>query len=143
MFDEFMRGFGLLLMRRRLLDLEPSWRTQSSFDASTPAIDVVEKEKEYRITAQLPGLDKRDVEISVAADVLTVRARRRRRGKRRTTITASPSAATVRFSVASSCQPTSIPTRSRRSSKKGVLTLTPPKAPQAPQKMKKIAIKAK
>ncbi len=46
MFDEFTRGFGLLPMRGRLLDLEPSWRTQTSFDASAPAIDVVEKEKE-------------------------------------------------------------------------------------------------
>lgn len=43
----------------------------------TPRIDVKETEQEYVVTAELPGLDIEDVEISLAEDVLTLRGEKR------------------------------------------------------------------
>jgi HSP20 family protein len=38
-----------------------------------PSIDVAETDKEIVITAEMPGLERKDVEISVEDDVLTIR----------------------------------------------------------------------
>lgn len=39
----------------------------------TPAMDLVEKEKEYEITVELPGIDEKDIEIKLANRTLTIR----------------------------------------------------------------------
>jgi len=39
----------------------------------TPRVDVEEDEKEVRVTAKLPGMDARDIDISIHRDVLTLR----------------------------------------------------------------------
>ena len=41
---------------------------------TVPAIDFVETDKAYELTADLPGLDEKDVEVKVANGVLTVKA---------------------------------------------------------------------
>lgn len=38
-----------------------------------PAMDLVEKEKEYEITAELPGMDDKSVELKVSNNVLTIK----------------------------------------------------------------------
>ena len=38
-----------------------------------PAMDLVEKEKEYEISAELPGIDEKNVEIKVANNTLTIK----------------------------------------------------------------------
>jgi HSP20 family protein len=42
-----------------------------------PSVDVDETEKEYRVTAELPGLDERDVEVFLHEGVLTVRGEKK------------------------------------------------------------------
>jgi HSP20 family protein len=42
-----------------------------------PSVDVEETEKEYRVTAELPGLDERDVEVLFQNGVLTVRGEKK------------------------------------------------------------------
>lgn len=42
-----------------------------------PALDVVETEAEIRVTAELPGLEERDFEVSVHGDVLSIRGEKR------------------------------------------------------------------
>jgi HSP20 family protein len=39
---------------------------------STPAVNVAEDEKEYRIEVALPGLSRKDVRINLEDDVLTI-----------------------------------------------------------------------
>lgn len=39
----------------------------------SPAMDVFEDENEYRISCELPGLEKEDVEITIASNVLTIK----------------------------------------------------------------------
>ncbi|UDL90741.1 Hsp20/alpha crystallin family protein [Mesorhizobium sp. PAMC28654] len=38
-----------------------------------PAMDLVEKDKEYEITAELPGIDEKNVEIKLANHMLTIK----------------------------------------------------------------------
>jgi HSP20 family protein len=40
-------------------------------------VDVAETEKEYRVTAELPGIDERDVEVLLQDGVLTLRGEKK------------------------------------------------------------------
>jgi HSP20 family protein len=73
-FQDFDRHFRFPF-HRPLLDVEPFLRTEISWAA--PAVDLVEKEKEYEITAELPGMDEKNVEISVANGMLTIKGEKR------------------------------------------------------------------
>ena len=42
-----------------------------------PSVDVVETDDAIEVTAELPGLERQDVEISVEDDVLTIRGEKR------------------------------------------------------------------
>ncbi|MBR1133537.1 Hsp20/alpha crystallin family protein [Bradyrhizobium iriomotense] len=45
--------------------------------ASTPAVDVAESDKAYEITAELPGMDEKDIEVNVANGGLTIKGEKR------------------------------------------------------------------
>src|SRR5579872_6490205 len=72
LFDRFDGGFRLPSMRR-MFDFEPSFRYESSFDFNTPAVDVSEDEKAYKVTAELPGLDEKNVEVAVSGDQIVLK----------------------------------------------------------------------
>src|SRR5262252_4952996 len=74
LFDRFGSGFGFPSLRR-MFDLEPAWR--SSFSFSTPAIDMSEDEKAYKISAELPGIDAKDIDVSLSGDTLVLRGEKR------------------------------------------------------------------
>ena len=63
-------------MRRGAFDLEPLRRRELIW-AQTPAVDVVENDKGYEITAELPGLDEKNVEVKVANGMLTIRGEKK------------------------------------------------------------------
>ncbi len=70
-----------LVMQRRMNGLfgefmgtSSSLLTYEEMGASfTPRVDVEEDEKEIRVTAELPGMDAKDIDISIHRDVLTLR----------------------------------------------------------------------
>jgi len=62
LFDDFIRGAGAL---------------PATGAGLVPRIDVAENDKEIEITAELPGLEHNDVEISVEHDVLVVSGEKR------------------------------------------------------------------
>jgi HSP20 family protein len=43
----------------------------------TPAIDVEERDKEMVLTAELPGVSDKDVEVTLAGDVLTIKGEKK------------------------------------------------------------------
>jgi len=57
--------------RKNLPEFEPFERFFSGFP-SLPAVDMVEKENEYRISAELPGMDEKNVEVKLSGGVLTI-----------------------------------------------------------------------
>jgi len=48
------------------------YREQPSRKSFRPQIDIVESETEFKLFADLPGLGKKDISISVEKDVLTI-----------------------------------------------------------------------
>ena len=71
LFDRFS---GLALPGfRRLFDGEPAWTSQSSFSFPVPAVDVSEGEKDYTVTAELPGLEEKDIDVTVTDHLLTIK----------------------------------------------------------------------
>lgn len=66
MLEDFGRGF-------------PGFGTisESVPQALTPATDVIETDKEIQITAELPGLEDKDVKIDLSDNVLTIRGEKK------------------------------------------------------------------
>jgi HSP20 family protein len=60
---EFFKGF-------------PNWPTAMT-EGMSPAINVKDNEKHITVTAELPGVDKKDIQIDVAGDVLTIRGEKK------------------------------------------------------------------
>lgn len=52
-------------------DLWPTFFDSSSH-FSVPAVNILEDEKEYRVELVAPGIDKKDVDINLEDDVLTI-----------------------------------------------------------------------
>jgi HSP20 family protein len=73
MFDEFFDSF----FERGLPAAGAGWR------GITPAIDVEESDKELVITAEMPGLDDKDFEVTVADDVLTIKGEKKAEHEKR------------------------------------------------------------
>ena len=42
-----------------------------------PSVDVSESDKEIEVTAELPGIDEKDIDISLAEGVLTIRGEKK------------------------------------------------------------------
>lgn len=61
-----------------LFDLEQFPVATGLFDRSvSPAIDVAEGEHEFTVTCELPGLEQKDVDLSLAANVLTIKGEKK------------------------------------------------------------------
>jgi HSP20 family protein len=63
LFDDVFRGFD----DSRFFSGRSGW----------PSVDVEETEKDYRVTAELPGLEERDVEVLLHDGILTVRGEKK------------------------------------------------------------------
>jgi len=57
--------------RRPAFDVEPFWAPQSW--VTVPAVDFVEHDDAFEMTADLPGLDEKSIELKVANGVLTIK----------------------------------------------------------------------
>jgi len=142
-FDDFMSGFGRRAPSRRVSEAEPLLRYETSFGVSAPVVDVVEKEKEYQISAELPGLEEKDVEVSVADDMLTIKGEKKEEKEEKAKnyyLSERRYGAFQRsFQLPSGVDAEKI----EANFQKGVLTVTLPKTPEAQKKEKKIEIKTK
>ena len=70
-FEDFVMDPFRLPFRRPVFDIEPFWQPASWITA--PAIDLVEHDNAFELTADMPGLEAKDVEVKVANGVLTVK----------------------------------------------------------------------
>jgi len=125
LFDGFLSGFGA---------------PARGLEAFNPSVDVAENDKEIRITAELPGVEEKDVEVSLSGNGITIRGEKRaekeEKGEERYRLERSYGAFRRSFSL-----PCEVDAgKAAASFKKGVLTVTLPKSAEA-AKTKKIAVK--
>lgn len=73
LFEDFTRGFPSV--GRALFEEPASWDF-GSLGLRVPAVDVVEKDDRYLVTAELPGLTDKDIEVTLREDVLTVKGQK-------------------------------------------------------------------
>jgi len=59
----------------------PQWPDVSKLLPQTPAVDVVDREKEVVVRAQLPGFKKSDLDVSIAERTLTIKGATREEQK--------------------------------------------------------------
>ena len=73
MFDDFGSGF----LRRPFRPLADVEALLSRKMKSMPAVDVTETEKAFEITAELPGIDEKNVEVKTANGGLTIKGEKK------------------------------------------------------------------
>jgi HSP20 family protein len=135
LFDDVFRDFGSFGMGRfpSLASSRMSW--------GWPNVEVSETDKEIRVTAELPGLEEKDVEVMLDDDVLTLR------GERRSEADDMDRQFSERFygrferRIALGTEVDEGKVEARF--KNGVLTVTMPKTERAQSKAKRIAINGK
>lgn len=140
LFDDFFADFPRLSGLRRPFDIEPL-RRLSGGDLM-PAVDIKEKDQAYLISAELPGMEDKDVTVEVQDDLLTLhgekRAEREEEDKGYHLTERSYGSFTRSFRL----PPDADAAQASASFTKGVLSITVPKTAEARNKVKKIDIKA-
>jgi HSP20 family protein len=128
-------------MRRGAFDLEPIWRRELTW-AQMPAVDVVEKDKAYEITAELPGLDEKNIEVKVANGMLTLRGEKKEEKEERRKDYFVSERRFGSFERRFQIPPGVDAGKIEAAFKNGVLTVTLPKTAEAQATEKTIAVKA-
>ena len=80
LFDRF--GFGVKPFRD-LLGLEPAFQLRTTFAMPSPAIDIVEEPTGYKLTAELPGMAEKDIELVVSGDAMTLKGEKKQETERK------------------------------------------------------------
>ena len=139
-FDRFAGGFGMPSLRR-MFDFEHVPRVEGSFTLAAPAIDIAENETAYKITAELPGLEPSNVDVTVSGDSLVIKGEKRQEKEEK-----DNNYYLCERSFGSFQRSFSLPSgvdRDKIGSElaKGVLTVTLPKTAEAQKQHKKIEVK--
>jgi HSP20 family protein len=131
LFDDFFKGTGI----------KPWAQEMESLGAFTPQVNMTEDEKSIQVSAELPGLDEKDLEISLSKDSLTIKGEKKEENELK-----DKESYYLERSFGTFTRVLPIPRdvnteKAEASFKKGVLTITLPKLEREKQAQKKIRIK--
>jgi HSP20 family protein len=140
LFDDFDGGSWRSPFRRSMFDMIPFPR--EALSTTSPAVDVAEKDNEYEITAELPGLDEKDIEVKLSNGGVSIKGRKEeaKEEKKKGYVLSERRYGSFEryFSL-----PEGIDTdKISANFNKGVLTVTLPKTSDAQKQDKKITVKA-
>jgi len=137
--EEFPTLTGLRRQMNRLLDYFPN-AEEPTFEW-WPAVNVTETPETVLVTAEIPGLEPKEIEISVVGDTLTIRGEKRIEKEEKGKTWYRREIAGGKF-MRSFTLPTSVDAEHvDATSKMGLLTITLPKRAEA--RAKKIEVKIK
>lgn len=131
-FDDFFNNLG----GRSLRPMGTDWQ------AVTPRVDVEENDKELIVTAELPGLNEKDFEVTLAGDVLIIKGEKKAEKEEKAGDTTYMERRYGSFS-----RSIRLPFEVRDEKvdaryEKGLLTVRVPKPPEAQRAMRRIEVKA-
>ena len=100
---------------RGAFDVQPFWR--GDLWSRAPAVDIVDKENAYELSAELPGMDENNIDVKFSDGTLTIKGEKRdeREEKKKNFYLAEP--AMGPSSVRSASPKASTPVGSRRISR--------------------------
>ncbi|HEY0071404.1 MAG TPA: Hsp20/alpha crystallin family protein [Chloroflexia bacterium] len=124
--------------------MQPAWGNTGGFNTLgnfTPAINVTESDGEYKVTAELPGMDEQDIELSLHKDYLTIKGEKKQehedKGNGYHRVERSYGSFQRTIPLPQEVDPDQVAANFQ----KGVLTITLPKLPEVQSGAKRIAIK--
>jgi HSP20 family protein len=129
----------------RFFDDVPGWWTDTGTaqfaETFTPRVNVSETEKEIQVTAELPGIDEKDVEVTLEDDTLRIKGEKKQEKEEK-----GKNYHRIEHSYGSFERVIPLPVevlsdKVNASFKKGLLTVTMPKSEKALEKSKRIEIK--
>jgi HSP20 family protein len=129
LFDDMFRGFEGRL---------PSVGFGGTGLGGWPHTDVIETEKEYRVTAELPGLEEKDIDLTVQDGVLTLKGEKRMEHESEGARYSERYYGRFQRSIAVGADVDE--DKVSASFKNGVLTVVLPKSPEAEGKVKRIPV---
>lgn len=128
-FDDFTRDLGWPLRRE-------------GEEMFAPEMDVCENETNLTVTAELPGLDEKDVEVTLSDDTLTIKGtkevKREEKDGDYQLVERSQGAFERSIPIWFEADPNKV----QASFSKGILTVTVPKPAEAKSKMMKIPVRS-
>ncbi|MDQ0134105.1 HSP20 family protein [Neorhizobium galegae] len=68
LFDDVFRGFGSGL---------PAFGSASAFSAGWPSVEISDTDTEIKVTAEMPGLEEKDIEVLLNDGILTLKGEKR------------------------------------------------------------------
>lgn len=131
LFDDVFRGVGSNL---------PSFVGAPAFGGGWPSVEISDGEKEIKVTAEVPGLEEKDIEVLLDDGVLTLRGEKRSEteDKDRQFSERFYGRFERRISLGYEVKDDQVDAQF----KNGVLTVTLPKSEKAQSQVKRIAIKS-
>lgn len=129
LFDSFFEGWGLTSQA-------PAAQPWSL----SPRIDVSETDDEVRVAAELPGMDEKDIEVTLENGLLTIRGHKKQEKEEKKRNYHLVECSYGEFHRAVPLPVTVDEGKTRASFKKGVLTVTVPKTAEAKSRQRKIDI---
>jgi HSP20 family protein len=131
LFSDF---FGDLSFPRWSRDMEKAF-------AVNTAVDVSENDKEYRISAEIPGMDAKDLQITAADGYITIRGEKREESEEEKKGYFRQERSYGEFQRVIALPDTANLEKAEANMSKGVLTVTIPKKAGAQSKERKIEVK--
>jgi HSP20 family protein len=147
-FDSFRREIDQLFERFpeagwRLPFHRPAWLDRAWEGIGlNPAVDIVEKDSGYEITAELPGLDEKNIEIKVANGTLVIKGEKKEEKETREKDYYVSERRYGSFSRSFQVPAGVDENKIEANFSKGILTVTLPKSAEAIKNEKTIEVKA-
>jgi len=132
LFDSFFRGF----------ELEPFRSIQPRMGSFLPNINVTENDKEISVSAELPGMDEEDIEVTLGKDSLTIAGEKKEEHEDKGKDYYSMERSFGSFHRVIPLPAEVDDTKVKAEFKKGVLKISLPKTAEAQAGRKKIDIKS-
>lgn len=129
LFDDFFRGFGT----------EPFFGRHA--ERFSPNVDITESDREIRVSAELPGMDEKDIDITLNHDSLTIKGEKKEEKEDK-----GKDYYRMERSYGTFCRTIPLPVEVETDKvnahyKKGILTVNIPKSSKAVEEKKKITVK--
>jgi HSP20 family protein len=141
-FDRFWRrGFGFPSLRRTFA-FPTAWPLEGE-GLAAPAMDFTEDEKTYRLTAELPGMSEKDIDVQMSGDMLTIKGEKRQEKEEKAENYYVSERRFGSFQRSFTLPDGIDRDKIEAGFEKGVLTITLPKTPETVKEQKKIEVKAK